>query len=274
MLSWVSSYFTSELEMAIQNYELWSDWQKKQTKSHYIESYLTSYIPLKSGYKNMYFRYCFGDFENLIYMPETCNDLTYFTLLLSTYDSCKGYLRSIKGDSAGISLLRKVVYCKNCDALYDHHFNIYSYPYDRIHAHTVSQFSLSTLLMLFVSNYMHFKSYNSDHFPHIEVDLCKGAYNNKVFGEITYVNTTKTIRAPIPIKKTDASVVRNCNSWPEPRHSITNKCSNCTRIADSLWGNHNHCLDCHLYKVCFICGGQMFTVGRDKLPRCQIHQNL
>ena len=272
MLNWIGSYFTSELEIAIQNFELWETWQKNQTKTHFIESYLTSYIPPKSGYKNMYYRYCFGDFENLIYMPETCNDLTYFTLLISTYDKSKGYLRTIKGDSNGISLLRKVVNLKNCDELYNHNFNIYSYPYDRIHAHTVALNSLSTLLMMLVSNYMHFKSYNSDHFPHIDVELCKGAYNNKVFGDITYVNATKIIRAPIPIKKPE-TVVRNCNSWPGKSTVLSNKCTNCTRVCDQLWGLNNHCLDCHLYKVCSVCGGQMFTVGRDSHPKCVLHQN-
>lgn len=276
MLSWIGNYFNTELEIAIQNFKLWESWQQKQSKTHYVESYLGSYIPSKPGYKNMYIRYCFGDFENLIYMPESCNEFTYFALLLSMYDKSKGYLRTVvKGDCTGISLLRKVVHMKNTDELYNHDFTIYSYEYDKIHGHTVAHHSLSTLLMLFVSNYMHFKSYNSDHFPHIDNDVCKNAYNNKNFGDITYVKPVKPLirGSSIPIKKSDV-VTRNGNSWPGPINTLSNKCLNCTRICDSFWGKNNHCLDCHLYKVCFVCGGQLFTIGNDRLPRCCLHQNL
>ena len=274
MFSWLG-YFNSELENANQSFEQWEIWQQKQSKAHYIESYLGIYIPPKPGYKNLYFRYCFGDFENLIYMPETCNDLNYFSLIISTYDKCKGYLRSIKGDASGIYLLRKVVMNKNCDDLYNHDFNIYNYNYSRIHAHTVAQFSLSTLLMLFVSNYMHFKSYNSDHFPHIDVELCKNAYNTKVFGDITYVNPSKSVirGTPVAIKKSEG-VTRNCNSWPGPIHNLPKKCLECGRQSENFWGQNKHCLDCHLYKVCLICGGQLFTIGKDNYPRCIVHQNL
>ena len=274
MLKWMGSYFNTEMETATQNFLAWEEWQQKQSKTHYIESYLSPYIPPKPGYKNLYFRYCFGDFENLIYMPETCNEGNYFNLLINTYDKCKGYLRSLKGDHLGMSLLRKAVADKNCDELYNHNFHIYNYNYTSIHAHTVAQFSLSTLIMLLVSNYMHAKSYNSDHFPHIDIDLCKNAYNTKVFGDITYVNTTVVRGSAMNIKKSDAIGTRHCNSWPGPVHHLPNKCTNCSRICENFWGNNKHCLDCHLYKVCFICGGQLFAIGKDNYPRCMIHQNL
>lgn len=277
MLEWIGSYFNTELDNALKNFEYWQEWQKTQPKIHYIESNLSNYIYQKPGYKNVYIRYCFGDFENIYYMPENCNEFTYFNLLLSTYDRCKGYLRPIKGDHIGISLLRKVVKDKNTDELYHHNFKIYDYNYTQIHAHTVSYFSLSTLIMFFVSNYMHFKSYNSDHFPHIDMNLCKVTYNNKIYGDITYVNSNKDLPKSntINIKQKEKDVIRTFNSCPNTyMANNVNKCSNCTRICDNLWSTHKVCLNCHLYVVCSVCAGEKFTVGNDSYPRCVLHQNL
>lgn len=276
MINWIGSYFNNELDNAIKNFETWEEWQKSQLKIHFVESNLSLYVTKKPGYKNPYIRYCFGDFENIYYMPENYNEIAYFTLLLSTYDNCKGYLRSIKGDHIGINLLRNVVKNKNSDELYNHDFKIYDYGYTTIHAHTVSYFSLSTLIMFFVSNYMHYKSYNSDHFPYVDIEFCKKAYNNKVFGDITYINSNKDLPKSntISINK-PKDTPRVTNSWHgQLIQSNVNKCSNCNRVCDSLWSTHKLCLNCHLYEVCSVCAGEKWTVGTDQYPKCRIHGNL
>lgn len=256
-----------------QSYESYKLWQDKQPQSHFITSQLHAYIYPKSGYKDPHVRYTFGDFENLIYMPEQCNEFSYFNLLLNMYDKCKGYLRSLKGDHEGITLLRKVITVNNSDELYNHDFTKYEYPYQYLHGHTIAYFSLSTLILFFVSNYMHYKSYRSDRFPHIHIDICKNAYHNKVYGDIAYVPSIKSSKSiTIPAKSKEKEVVKVCQSWPN-MVSTTNKCTNCSRICDNFWGNHKSCLDCHLYKVCFVCGGLMFTIGKNGHPLCILHQN-
>ena len=273
MFNWIGNYFSNE--NTIKLYDSWEEWQKGQLKIHYIESNLSSYISPKPGHKNPYIKYCFGDFENIYYMPENINEMAYFTLLLSTYDRCKGYLRSFKGDSAGIDILRKVIKIKNSDELYNHDFKIYDYNCSVIHAHTVSYFSLSTLIMYLISNYMHYKSYNSDHFPHIDIEMCKIAYYNKKFGEIIYINSNKDlVRSNIINIKTKESNSRTCNSWHGQQLKSVNKCSNCNRVCDAYWSKHKLCLNCHLYEVCSICSGEKFSVGADGYPKCCIHQNL
>jgi hypothetical protein len=265
---------SSDLELALENFKAWEEWQKKQLPSHFMDCQLQQYVPTKPGFKNLYAKYCFGTFDNLIYLPEHCEPIRYLTLLLSIYDQCKGYARFIvKGDPTGIALLRKVIKTNNLDFLYEHEFKIYAYDYTVLHAHTVAYHSLSTLILFLVSNYMHFKSYKSDIFPHIDYDLCKQAYQNKVFGDIAYVQTHKSTSA-IKIKaKTDLVANKTCNSWPNNAVISQLKCEHCERICENYWGQHKHCLDCHLYKVCSVCGGSSFSIGKDNYPRCVLHQN-
>lgn len=275
MLNWVTNYFKSELDLASENFKIWEEWQKNQLPSHYIDSQLHTYIPPKKGYRNMYIKYCFGLFEQLIYLPENSEPINYFKLLITFYDKCKGYVRTFKGDPEGISLIRSIIKNEKLDELYNHNFNIYAYNYTAIHAHTVAYFSLSTLILFFISNYMHHKSYNSDIFPFINQDLCKTPYNNKIYGDISYVKTRPT--SSIIIKdKTETSNIRPCNSWPSIVNNVNTplKCVNCQRTSENYWGKHKLCLDCHLYKVCLICGGDYFCIASDNYPRCLLHQNM
>ena len=275
MYQFVHYYLSTNLELALENFKKWQEWQNKQGTSHFLDCPLSGYIPVKPGFKNLYVKYCFGHFENLIYLPEHCEPIRYLALLLSVYDQCKGYIRSIKGDPAGIILLRKVIKTQNLDELYEHDFHIYAYQYTTLHAHTVAYYSLSTLILFFVSHYMHFKSYKSDLFPHIDYDLCKNAYNVKSFGDVAYVQS-KT--SAIKIKSKDDLVAHKppCNSWPGINNTANTqqKCDNCERACENFWGKHKHCLDCHLYKVCSVCGGELFCIGKDNYPRCVLHQNM
>jgi hypothetical protein len=270
----MTSYFKSDIDSALENFKSWEEWQNKQLPSHYIDCQLQSYIPNKPGFKNLYTKYCFGCFENLIYLPEYCDAIRYLTLLISVYDQCKGYVRTFKGDTAGITLIRKVIKNNNLDVLYEHDFNIYDYNYTKLHANTVAYHSLSTLILFFVSNYMHFKSYNANIFPHIDQDLCKNTYNAKIYGDISYVQSSKKSEA-IKIKsKEDILTNKPCHSWPGINYNVLpSKCDHCSRVCENYWGKNKHCLDCHLYKVCVICGGELFSIGKDNYPRCVLHQN-
>ena len=276
MFNWIGNYFSSENTIKI--FESWIEWQKIQPKSHYVESTLSTYITPKPGHKNPYIKYCFGDFENIYYMPEHINEMAYFTLLLNTYDRCKGYLRSIvKGDLTGIDLLRRVIKAKNSDELYNHDFTIYDYNCSILHGHTIAYHSLSTLIMYLVSNYMHYKSYNSDHFPHIDIELCKTAYFNKIFGDVMFISSNKDLPKSNTIiikKEIKNDITRTCNSWHGQHiNSSVNKCSHCKRVCDSYWSKHKLCLNCHLYEVCSVCAGEKFSVGVDGYPLCIIHKN-
>lgn len=273
MYNYITSYFKTDLELALENYKMWESWQAKQLQSHYLDCPLQSYVPVKPGYKNLYAKYCFGCFENLIYLPEHCNAIRYLTLLISVYDQCKGYGRIVKGDPVGITLVRKVIKTNNLDFLYEHDFKLYDYNYTKLHAYTISYHSLSTLILFLISNYMHFKSYNSDIFPHIDYDLCKNTYNIKTYGDIAFVQSNKKSEA-IKIKSKDDLITKTCNSWPGVNNNvIPSKCDNCNRVCENFWGKSKHCLDCHLYKVCIVCGGELFCIGKDNYPRCVLHQN-
>jgi hypothetical protein len=276
MLQWIyNNYYETNLDTAQKNFLTWEQWQNKQPGAHFVDSTLSSYIPIKTGLNNIYMKYCFGCFSNIIYTQDQCDMIGYFTMLINIYDQCKGYGRTFKGDSSGISLLRKIILDKNADDLYNHDFQCYNYNYTILHGHTVGYFSLSTLLLFFVSNYMYAKSYNNDYFPHIDMDECKKVYNKKVFGDITYIT-------PIPkslsmnIKKNYDKTKPAACSWPSIINNVNNpsKCSHCDRVCENLWGKLQHCLDCHLYVVCRECGGQKFGVGSDGYPRCALHQNL
>lgn len=295
MLTWVLSavnnYYDINVDTAQKNFLTWGQWQDKQPGGHFVDSSLAPYIPLKSGSNNIYMKYCFGCFSNLIYTHEHCDIIGYFTMLIHVYDQCKGYARTFKGDASGISLLRKVIMEKKADDLYNHDFQCYNYDYSVLHAHTVGYFSLSTLLMFFVSNYMYGKSYDNDYFPHIDIDECKKIYNKKTFGDISYVtpitrsmsiginssinkSMNKNVNKIHDREKQDKRMV--CNSWPSIINNVNNpsKCAHCDRVCENLWGKMQHCLDCHLYVVCSECGGQKFTTGTDGYPRCALHKNL
>ncbi|HSW76425.1 MAG TPA: hypothetical protein VLG50_05245 [Candidatus Saccharimonadales bacterium] len=284
MLSWIGNYFNTEVVIAQQNFKMWQEWQNKQDSQHYLTSISSLYINQKANRKNIYHCYCFGDFENLIYTPEQCNEIDYISMLIHVYDNSKGYLRSVKGDIVGIKMLRTILVDQNMDPLYHFDFAPYMYPYDQIHAHTVAYFSLSTIILFLVSNYMHIKSYNADQFPSININLCKNAFTTKVFGDISYTVSRNNI--PI-VQKQSANIdiesvknkdaVRVCHSWPGANHAAPiNRCTNCKAVCENYWGTHKHCLNCHLYKVCFICGSDaVFSVSnRDNFLRCRLHINM
>jgi len=286
MLDWLSSYIS--ITQTENQHQTWLEWQNKQLHSHFIASPWGHLINKKAGQRNMYHRYCFGDFDNLIYQPEQVSDINYITLLLNVYDQCKGYKRTLVGDYEGITLMRTALVEKKMDALYAFDFTPYAYPYHQIHAHTVAYHSLSSLILFFLSNYLHLKSYGNDTFPSINVTLCKNAYNSQTFGDIAYVATHKQLLPKIPkttnvdiqkpIQKLKDTITRPCNSWPGPINQTLLKCSHCKSVCENYWGDqrHKNCLNCHLYKVCFVCGSDTIfsTSCKTGYPVCIIHTNM
>lgn len=278
MINWVVNYYnkSADVDTAQQTFAYWLEWQEKQTSAHFVDCALASYIPIKSGLNTIYMKYCFGLYSNLIYMPEHCEIFAYINSLITIYDACKGYVRTLKGDPIGIVLMRKVITDRKVDALYVHDFQCYNYNYKVLHGHTVGYHSLSTLFMFFLSNYMYYYSSCNDYFPYIDIDACKDVYNNKHFGDICYINqvkkTTSSINIKLPEKK-EKSIAYN--SWPSVMNNAnTSKCESCERVCENFWGKKRHCLDCHLYKVCKECGGQVFTKDKSGYPVCVIHMNL
>lgn len=277
MITWLrDTYYKVDVESAQKNFAYWAEWQEKQPSSHFIECALSSYIPLKSGLNTIYMKYCFGHFSNLIYMPENCDIYAYINSLITIYDTCKGYVRTFKGDPIGIELMRKIIKDKKTDELYSHDFQCYNYNYKMLHGHTVGYHSLSTLLMFFLSNYMYYYSSCNDYFPYIDIDICKDIYNNKNFGDLCYINQVKKSTSSINIKmpeKKDKNITYN--SWPSViNNANTSKCESCERVCENFWGKKRHCLDCHLYKVCKECGGQVFTKNKEGYPVCILHQYI
>jgi hypothetical protein len=263
---------------------------------------------------------------------------------LDIYDICKGYLRRVKGEPTCINILREVIRKRSLIPLQTFHQN-FAYPYDAIHAHTVAQYSLSTLIMRLVNHYM--SQISSDYYPDISLNLCRDAYNECKFGKIlkfsqhinpnfnendinitgtgterylfedghmkkiqtslndhnlkhkdthspksflhhaeniltdnVVVNTSQTSITPITstIKSSDKILSENCVesslSESDKDLSITcHRCKTCTRVTETLWGIFDSCLDCHLKRICSICGTQALIISNDGFPKCNIHHN-
>lgn len=279
MLNWIGSYFVSpEPSIITNNLDNWYKWQQEQKIDHFLKSHLNQYIKPKKSQKNLYLQYCFGDFINLIYFNNEINEINYIKLLIDFYDNCKGYLRCIKGDSQGILLLRNVILTENIDELYNHNFKSHYYYYPKIHAHTIAYYSLSTLILFLISNYMYFRSFKSDNFPFIDVEECKKSYFNKQFGDISYINPITINKSnTITINKNDTlNNTKQFNSWPGHLNSnIPQKCDVCKKVCENYWGKFRHCLDCHLYRVCIYCGSETIEkIGKDNYPRCILHKNV
>jgi len=268
----------------------WKDWQRHQASSHYEKSdifqYYLSYRPefqpprysCIDAYNSQYYIYCFGDFASLLINPNgTGNLIDYFSLLLDVYDICKGYSRRLTGDPACISMLRKVITKRKLDPLQKCDFNQYGYPYNEIHAHTVSQYSLSTLIMLLVSNYISNVTVRG-HYPNINVNLCQKAFENCVFGSPIVLSSQKT-SMPITIQQQllpkPKVEDKHGFSWPRDQASTSClRCKNCNRITENLWGNFQACLDCHLKRICSVCGHQAVVIALDGFPKCNNHKTI
>lgn len=260
-------------------WQTWLTWQGNQLQSHYERSeiydyYLSVYPSFRApgdavvyGTANEFYTYCFGNFAGFLVLPrQSANIIEYILLLLNLYDTCKGMTRKFT-DPAGIALLRQVILRKNTDLLTRHDFRLYEYSYEYIHAHTVVQYSLSTLIMRFISNYMSYIC-PSPKFPLIRFELCQQAYNEKRFGLI-YSKSLPIDIVPIPMNLSGQQ--SKGTSWPLDK-SLLNRCSKCHRLTEHLWGSFHSCLDCHAKRICSMCGHPAILIASDDLPKCVIHQ--
>lgn len=235
-----------------EEWKTWEYWQRSQGKKHYERSQIyQNYVFLKplgfsvgKRYDNKYYDYCFGDFSNFIIDVSEENKgeklfINYCLNLLDFYDTSKGITRKITGDPPGILVLRETVNMRTIAPLHSHNFKQYMYDYSLIHAHTVAQYSLSTLIMILISDYMS-KFSNSENYSQIVSSECEKAYNEGRFGD---------------------------------HKAITNyfRCNKCNRICENLWGNFNLCLDCHMKRVCSKCSVSAVVIGLDDLPKCSQH---
>lgn len=220
------------------NFHQWEIWQGKQPRSHFIrsqiyEQYLLRrphFIEEDSNYTKGQ-TYVLGKFINFLRPNDDL--VTYLTILLDLYDCCKGYSRLLF-DPPGIIELRHSLLERDLSILYRHDYRVYAFDYTKIHAHTVAIFSLSTLVMRFVSNAID-NNFSREIFPTIDRNICLRALDNKTFGP--------------PILK----------------------CEHCRISTDILLGNFNLCQDC-FYRRCIICNDVATTKHTDNFPRCYIHR--
>ena len=283
MLGSLGNWLTWTTTNPKDEWDTWEVWQRSQPTSHYEKSDIYSYyltvspqfkVPKFSASvspKSTYYVYCFGDFAALLVNPSydlTCVDIAnYCLLLLDFYDKCKGISRHITGDPVGISVLREVVKKNSSIPLHAHDFNQYAYDYGIIHAHTVAQYSLSTLLMRMVASYMNTTSSHGN-YPAITVARCEKAYKEYAFGDRSRLKFEST---PINIPQKIFVEEGRCSSWP--RDSATcSRCQICGRVSENLWGAFNSCLDCHMKRICSVCSLPAVVICSDNLPKCKLHQ--
>jgi hypothetical protein len=277
LINWTNNFSTNFSNTASSNeWATWHSWQLNQPPSHfkncvifdyYLSHRLNWYPPSNSVCNtcfSQYYQYCFGDYSILIVQPTNgSNAIDYFTLLLDLYDICKGTTRRLTGDPPGIKVLRETITFKNLDPLSNHNFEPYSYDYGTLHAHTVVQFSLSTLIMRLVSHYLS-QINEKKTFPNITLAICSKAYTNKVFGDYTVINKS----TPISINQTITTTNSVSSSWP----SNYIRCEKCHRITENIWGPWKVCIDCHLKRICSECGNPAVIIGGDNFPKCCEHQ--
>lgn len=277
-------------EQSIQNeHNSWKEWQNQQYSLHYEKSEIFSYYrsqrpmfrpPRDSCINNesaYWYSYCFGDFTCLIVEPINSIDImTYIKVILDVYDVCKGFRRSITGDPNCINVLRKVISTGNLQPLSEHNFTQYNYDYTQLHAHTVAQYSLSTLLMRLVSHYLTFVNSHLKItvFP-ITISHCQQCLNTRIFGEpqSKLPKASKPIPTPSRIKNTIQEEIKP-TSWPYNKtgSDACFRCKVCQRATEKIHGDFHVCLDCHIYRICSKCGLPAVVIdGNDKLPKCQEH---
>lgn len=234
-----------------QNWEAAMIWQRKQEKEHFVTCKIyNNYLSVgdkynlpennvtKSAAHNKYYYYCFGNFSCFI-----SNDVTFEEVrgvirsLLNLYDTGKGYSRIILGDPEHITMLKNAVNVYTMQGLKEYNFNKFVYDYGKIHAHTMAQYSLSTLIMMITSHLVNMllkkETGKYDAKCIISSQVCKDSYDEKRFQEVE----NESLK----------------NSWPNKIYT----CNNCDQLCDNLWGNHRCCLNCHINVVCLKCGSNV-----------------
>lgn len=294
MFSSITNWFTGNSNAVDSEWRVWLEWQKHQSPSHYTSSYVFKYfLKYNASFEPFshnamkddnwkYYHYCFGDFTPLITIFGTEKDLLkYVNILLAVYDTCKGIARRVSGDPPGIVIMRQAITLNNSAILFEHDYTQYSYNYGYLHAHTVAVYSLSTLLLRLLSNYLYSISITRK-FANISLQLCHMAHKNSNYGELIYENPAAPApTAPVNIPSAASSstssyplniACKEITSTSCPSYGTDHlKCHKCYRITEKLWGYFNVCLDCHLKRVCSKCGCISCDIAADGFPRCYYH---
>ena len=273
MLKRITSFASWTTSTIKDEWSTWEEWQRNRNPSHYEKSEIFHYYlsnrptfspPKNSCHNNKNFLYCFGDFASLIVKPTGGeNVLEYLVLLVDIYDVCKGFSRRLlTGDPPCIGLVRDVIRRRNLSLLQSFDFYQYEYPYNSLHAHTVVQYSLSTLLMRFISHYMSYIDLRKN-YPSIDSAVCQKASQDCVFG------TPMSLPIAIPCNPKITEV--RGSSWPGDNKSCL-RCAKCKRVTENIWGEFDTCLDCHTKRICSVCGEKAIIISDDDLPKCDIHK--
>lgn len=282
-----TSWFSSIKSYLTPSEEDWESWQRSQGPEHYQKSKIWDYFiafypktkppevamgPLDPQYEC--FHYCFGEFTPLIVRGQLKpSPIPYFRILLDVYSCNKGYVRTIKGEPEFIVLLRRAVMNNDLSELANFQYSSVSYKYDKIHAHTVAEYSLSRLLALLTENALVYQGYNT--LRPISVKVCHEAWSIGLYSKKSSPSLLIK-QAGRQIKKQSSAMTWDQNnsdflpsSWPEYCGTLQ-KCSKCGSVCTKthVFGE---CKECHITSVCSICGGIGADIGRDGLPKCATH---
>lgn len=285
-MSWFSTAFTSLKSYVVPTEEDWEIWQKGQGPEHYQKSRVwQSFLAYAPKFKvpdvgitvsdSQYdcYHYCFGEFTPLIIRGQLKpSPIPYFRTLLDIYTCNKGYVRSIMGEREFISLLRKAIMENELSELAGFNYATLAYRYDKIHAHTVAEYSLSRLLALLTENALVYQGYNT--LKPISIKSCHEAWSLGLYSKSTSpaMLIKKVVRQVTQDKTWDQSPPNFLpSSWPE--YCGTNglqKCSRCGAVCGRTY-TFGECKECHITTVCSICGSVASDLARDGLPKCVQH---
>lgn len=276
MFKRLTSLITWSKSTVKDEWETWIAWQRQQSPSHYEKSDIFQYYlsnrpifspPKGTCHTNKYFFYCFGDFAALIVNPTGGDNITeYLILLLDIYDVCKGMSRRfLTGDPVFVSLVREAVRTGNITPLQKFDFYQFEYPYWLLHAHTVAQNSLSTLLARLLSHYLSNVDFKRS-YPEIESVHCQRPFQDSLFGA-PVLQLSSPVAIPGKARLGDVK----CSSWPGDNSTVP-RCSKCKRITENVWGDFKACLDCHTKRICSVCGEKAIIITSDDLPKCNFHK--
>lgn len=289
MLEFVVQYFRKD-----QDHNAWRNWQLLQDPQHFEKSNvfrhfisqrpnILDFLKNRTEYSQIsslglelyrpYVEYCFGDFEVFVINPSQEDLSKYVLLMIDLYDICKGYTRLAFGDAPFISVLRNFIAFEDVNILLDHTWLDPIYDYNDFHAHTVAYFSLSSLIALFVRNYVG-RLYPGKNIPYIKIERCRKAYHDAVFG------VKKPLQLPEPSLALDIPPNQNQPSpfgiqgktWPRMNNA---RCPECNRLTEGSWGKFNLCIDCYVNKKCVHCNADA-NGERDKKgwSVCNFHKSV
>ena len=259
-------------------WDAWAAWQALRDDSHYSEfpayhdfflSQPDSFFPrncASSEPNAKHYWYAFGVFTPLLVAKPLRPDqaMSFATSLLTVYDSNKGYSRMLTGDPPAIAHLRSCVADSNLAALRTYDYSPYAYDPSRVHAHTVAQFSLSSLLMRLLSHSLHC---SGAAVPSVPAAPLRDAYDRKEFCKVLKNFSTASFWDPHAARP--FIYAGNCSRWTV---SAQFSCSRCARLSEALWGYYQLCLDCYKTKACYVCGDSLITsLNEDGFPRCSDH---